>query len=88
MAITAGLGANAVGSVLDMDSGVDRLAYELYTNAGRATVLNAANSISYTGTGAATTTQAIYGRITGAQLAAAKKGSYPDTVGMTITYTP
>ena len=61
---------------------------ELYTDAGRATVFNATNSISYTGTGAATTNQAVYGRITGAQLAAAKKGSYTDTVAMIITYTP
>ena len=87
--ITAGSGSNAgVGSVRNMISGADYLAYELYTDAGRLTVLNATNSISYTGTGAATTSQAIYGRITGAQLAAAKKGSYTDTVAMTITYTP
>ena len=87
-AITAGPGANAVGSVRNMISGANVLAYELYTDTGRGTVLNASNSIAYTGTGAATTTQAIYGRITGAQLAAAKKGSYTDTVAMIITYTP
>ena len=87
-AITAGLGANAVGSVRNMISGVDLLAYELYTNAGRSLVLNATNAISYTGTGLAVTTQTVYGRITGAQVAAAKKGSYADTVLMTVTYTP
>ena len=65
------------------------LAYELYTSAARTTVLDAEmGSIPYLGTGATTTTEAIYGRITGAQLAAAKKGSYADTVAMTITYTP
>ena len=87
-AITAGFGANAVGSVRKMISGADLLTYELYTDAGRLTVLNATNAISYTGTGLAVTTQTVYGRITGAQLAAAKKGSYTDTVAMTVTYTP
>lgn len=88
-AITAGLGANAAGSVRKMISGSDLLAYELYTDSGRGTVLDATTgSIAYTGTGAATTDKAVYGRITGAQLAAAKKGSYADTVAMTITYTP
>ena len=87
-AITAGAGSNAAGAVRNMISGSDLLAYELYTDAGRGTVLNATNSIGYTGTGAATTDTVIYGRITGTQLAAAKKGSYADTVAMTITYTP
>ncbi|MDQ0586625.1 spore coat U domain-containing protein [Variovorax paradoxus] len=87
-AITGGGGANAVGSVRNMLSGADLLPYELYTSSGRATVFNATNSIAYTGTGAATTTTAIYGRILGADLAAAKKGTYADTVAMTITYTP
>lgn len=86
--ITAGLGLNAVGTTRNMISGSDLLAYELYTNTGRGTVLNGTNSIAYTGTGAATTTDTIFARITGAQLAAAKKGSYADTVAMTITYTP
>lgn len=86
-AITAGLGANAAGSVRKMISGTDLLAYELYTDSGRGTVLDSTTgSISYTGTGATTTNKAIYGRITGAQLAAAKKGTYADTVAMTITY--
>lgn len=88
-AITAGLGANAVGLVRNMISGSDLLAYELYTDSGRGTVLDATTgSISYTGTGAATTNKAVYGRITGTQLAAAKTGIYADTVAMTITYTP
>ena len=88
-AITAGLGLNAsVGSVRNMLSGTDLLAYELYTDSGYGTVLDSTTgAISYTGTGAATN-KTIYGRITGAQLAAAKKGSYADTVAMTITYTP
>ena len=87
-AITADLGLNAVSTTRNMFSSGDLLAYELYTTSGRTTVLNGTNSISYTGTGAATTTETIYARITGAQLAAAKKGVYSDTVAMTITYTP
>jgi spore coat protein U-like protein len=88
-AITGGLGLNAVGSVRKMISGSDLLAYELYTASNRSTVLDTtAGSIAYTGTGATTTDKAIYGRITSAQLAAAKKGTYADTVALTITYTP
>ena len=87
-AITGDLGLNAVGSVRKMISGSDLLTYELYTNAGRGTVFNATNSIPYTGTGSATTATAVYGRILGTNLAAAKKGTYADTVAMTITYTP
>lgn len=88
-AITAGLGLNAVVSVRKMLSGADLLAYELYTSGARTTVLDTTTgSIPYTGTGAATTTTAIYGRILAADLAAAKKGTYADTVAMTITYTP
>ncbi len=86
-AITAGYGANALVVVRRMISGADFLTYELYTDATRLTVLNPVNAISYTGTGLVTS-QTIYGRITGSQLAAAKKGSYSDTVAMTITYTP
>ena len=86
--ITAGVGANSAGAVRNMISGSDLLAYELFTTAGRTVVLNGANSIPYTGTGAATTTTVIYGRITGAQLAAAKKGVYADTVAMVVNYTP
>ncbi|MFT5644138.1 MAG: spore coat protein U-like protein [Janthinobacterium sp.] len=87
--ITAGLGNNAgVGTTRSMLSGTDTLAYELYADAVRATVLNGTNGIAYTGTGATTTNTVIYGQITGTQLAAAPKGTYADTVAMTITYTP
>lgn len=83
-AITAGPGLNA----RKMISGTDLLPYELYTDTGRLTVLNETNSISYTGTGLATTSTAVFGRILGTDLAAAKMGTYADTVAMTITYTP
>ncbi|MDB5881878.1 MAG: Spore coat domain protein [Ramlibacter sp.] len=87
-AITADLGLQPAGSVRKMISGSNLLAYELYTSSARTTVLNDTNSISYTGSGAATTDKAVYGRITGTALAAAKAGSYADTVAMLITYTP
>lgn len=88
-AITGDLGLNAVGSVRKMISGSDLLTYELYTSNGRTTVLDTTTgSIAYTGTGSATTATAVYGRILGTNLAAAKKGTYADTVAMTITYTP
>lgn len=88
--IGGGLGLNAAGAVRKMISGADLLTYELYADAGRLTVLDntVPGSIAYTGTGAATTTDAIYGRVTAAQLAAAVKGTYSDTVALTITYTP
>lgn len=86
-AITADAGANAVGATRKMLSGtVDLLTYELYTNAGRGTILNATNSITYNGTGLATTNTSIYGRILAADLATAVKGTYSDTVNLTITY--
>lgn len=91
--ITADLGLNAAGSTRNMLSGADTLAYELYADAGRTNILGSdpavANKfIAYTGTGAATTTTSVYGRITGAQLAAAPKGTYGDTVSLTVNYTP
>lgn len=89
--ITADVGANAgdgtVRKMKDATSG-NVLSYELYTNSSRSTVLNADNSIAYTGTGAATTATSIFGRIAGADLQAATKGTYTDSVGLTITYTP
>lgn len=87
--INADTGANASAGVRRMLSGTDYLAYQLYTDTGRGTVLDGTTgSIAYTGTGAATTTTAIYGRINGSDLQAAKAGTYADTVALTVTYTP
>jgi spore coat protein U-like protein len=88
--ITGGLGLNAAaGTVRKMISGTDLLAYQLYTTAARTIALDTTTgSIPYTGTGSATTTTAIYGQILAADLNAAKKGSYSDTVALTLTYTP
>lgn len=87
--INADTGANASAGVRRMLSGSDYLAYQLYTDADRSTVLDTTTgSIGYTGTGAATTSTAIYGRISGPALQAAKAGVYADAVGLTVTYTP
>ncbi len=86
--VTAGLGTNPAESVRKMISGADLLAYELYTASERTTVLDSASgSIAHTGTGA-NETVTIYGRILGADLAAAKAGTYADTVALTVNYTP
>lgn len=87
--ISAGLGSNAVGTVRKMKSGSDTLTYELYSDTGRTTALGSANQINYTGTGSTETDKAtIYGRITGTDLAAAVKGTYSDSVALTVNYTP
>ena len=87
-AITAGSGSNVDGAVRRLKSGTtDFLGYELYTATGRVNVLNTTNSISYTGTGVASAVT-VFGRVTAAQLALVKAGSYSDTVAMTVTYTP
>ncbi len=88
--ITAGNGAYADGTTRRMkkSDGEDYITYELYTSDTRATVLNGVNSISYDGTGEATTSTVIYGRIGSDQLALVPAGNYSDTVAMTITYTP
>lgn len=86
--VTGALGSNAVGYTRKMASGSNLLTYELYADAARTTVLDtSAGSIAYTGTGSAETVT-IYGRVAAADIAAAKKGSYTDTVALTITYTP
>jgi spore coat protein U-like protein len=88
-AITAGDGANGDATARKMVDGAgDFLTYELYTSSARDTPLKGATAIAYTGTGVATTTTSIFGRIDAAALAAAKAGTYSDTVNLTITYAP
>lgn len=92
--ITADGGANALSAIggaaraMKIVGTTDYLSYDLYTASGRTTKLSTANSIAYTGTGLATATATIFGRISGANLAVAKAGIYTDTVAMTITYSP
>ena len=87
--ITGNLGANAgAGTVRKMLSGTDLLAYQLYTSSARTTALDTTTgSIAHTGTGS-NSNVTIFGRIAGSALAAAKKGSYTDTVALLVNYTP
>lgn len=92
--ITADAGANASGAIggaaraMKIVGTTDYLSYDLFTASGRTTKLSTVNSIAYTGTGLATTTTTIFGRISGVNLAVAKAGIYTDTVAMIITYSP
>jgi len=82
------LGANALTTNRRMLSGTDYLPYQLYTSAARTTALDTSTGvIAYAGTGSSGSIT-IYGRIAGTDLAAAPKGSYSDTVALTINYTP
>lgn len=86
--IYADWGKNATATPRKMLSGTDALEYTLYTSSEYTTELTPSTGISYTGTGLPQTNVVIYGRITPAQLAAAKKGTYTDTVKLTVSYTP
>lgn len=86
--VTGGNGLNYSSGRRMLSGTVDYLGYELYTSSARTTALDTTTgSIAYTGTGA-DDTLTIYGRIPGSSLAAAKAGSYSDTVALSITYTP
>ncbi len=84
-------GANAGGpanfSARAMKSGVHSLGYQLYLDAGRATVWGdgTASSSTSAGTGTGSTqTLTIYGRLP--SLANVVPGSYTDTVTVTVSY--
>jgi spore coat protein U-like protein len=90
--VRLGQGANAAAGsttavpLRQMASGTERLAYFLYSDAGRTTVWGdtLATSRAFTGTGATTSTLTVYGRIPAGQNVAA--GAYADTVVATITF--
>jgi spore coat protein U-like protein len=73
-------GGNYSGSRRMNDGGTNYLNYELYQDAGHATLWtnSGAGRVSYTAANKAATTLTIYGRVPGNQDAAA--GSYADTV--------
>lgn len=77
-------GANPAGLTRQMASGLARLQYDLYSDAGRTTPWNTVTTVS----GTAPTTDPIplqvYGRIPAGQYVAA--GSYTDTVQATINF--
>jgi len=77
-------GANASGSTRQMTAGGSNyLTYQMYSDAARTTVWNAAAPVTGTGNGAAQSLT-VYGRIPSGQSVAA--GSYSDTVQVTVTY--
>lgn len=77
-------GANASGSTRRMvNGGTNYLTYEMYSNAGRTTVWNAASPVAGTGNGSAQSIT-LYGRVPSGQNVPA--GSYSDTVQVTVTY--
>jgi len=61
-----------------MGNGTDFLVYDLYTTAGRTTVWDTTNRVSYTAASKASTSLTIYGRVPSNQDVSA--GSYTDTV--------
>lgn len=90
-AITGDAGQNnASGRRMVGSSGAgngEYLAYALYTDSpGGIPLDDTTGAIAYNGTGSATTSTMVYGRILGSALAAAKAGVYGDTVVLTITY--
>ncbi len=92
--IAMGQGVNPTGGstctapVRQMASGVDRLGYALYSDAGRTTVWGCTaptNTVSSTSTGVATpATLNVYGRVPAAQDVPA--GTYTDTVTVSVTF--
>lgn len=63
------------------------VAYGLYTDSGNTTAFDTTNTISVTGSGSSEN-KTIYGKIDAAAATAAPKGTYSDSVALTITYTP
>lgn len=89
--ITLDAGANAGGAgnfaARSMISGVNKLAYQLYTDVGRTSVWGDGTAASTTVTGAgsgAVQTRAVYGRLP--SISTAIPGGYTDTVTVVITY--
>ena len=89
-AVSLNAGSNAGGAAnfttRAMKSGANSLGYQLYLDAGRATVWGngtASSTVSGTGTGS-TQSLTIYGRLP--SLANVVPGSYTDTVTVTVSY--
>jgi spore coat protein U-like protein len=84
--ITIGLslGAQPTGTQRYMiDSGTDKLSYNLYSDSGYSTAWNESSTVSDTGAGA-TTTYTVYGSIPKGQNEPA--ATYNDTVSIDVTY--
>jgi len=76
-------GQNASGSTNRMTNGSEYVSYELYQDSNYATVWDASNTVSSTGTGTAQTFT-VYGRVP--PQATPSAGTYTDTVTITVTY--
>ena len=83
--LSANDGVNADVSVRRLSSGTAFIPYGLYTDSGYATAFNGVSTIAITGTGTAELVP-IYGKIDAADATAAPKGTYSDSVLLTITY--
>ncbi len=66
------------------DAGTNYLDYELYSDGGRTTIWNAANTVAYNAPSKDATDLTVYGRIPSGQDVPA--GAYGDSVTATITY--
>lgn len=83
-AVGLGLGSFASGATRQMAAGAQRLAYELYSDPGRATIWSSTSTVGGTAPSIAPITLTVYGRIPRGQ--AAWAGSYSDTVQSTINF--
>lgn len=81
--ITLDGGVHANVSAREMDSGVNRLAYQLYSDASRTTIWGTSTPVSGTATGSQID-HTVYGQVPAGQ--AAPAGSYVDTVNVAVTY--
>lgn len=86
--VTANGGGGGAIANRRMINGASQLAYQLYTDSARTSILGdgASNGSAITGTGSGSTTAIpIYGRISGDR-SSAQPGTYNDTVVITVTY--
>ncbi len=79
------LGLHSVGSSRFLQSGANTLQYEIYTTAGRTTVWNTVNTVSYASTSMAAATLPVYGRIPFGQDVPIG-ASYTDTITATVNF--
>jgi spore coat protein U-like protein len=82
--VALGQGNFAAGAVRRMASGAQRLAYELYRDAGRTAVWSAAGTVNGTAPSSAPITLTVYGRIPAGQ--PVTQGNYADTVQSTVNF--
>jgi spore coat protein U-like protein len=82
--VSLGLGNNASGSTRRMTNGTDFLTYELYLDAARTTVWDAANVAAGSAPNISPITLTVYGQVAAGQNVGV--GSYSDTVVSTVNF--